>query len=594
MAYTDDLITDGAGLVWKFNETLTAGVEVFTATNDGSHTGTATESSNDGSAGDAASTGTGMPGSDGVAIQLEGLGYLQGSTNFFTLNGQGSVTWECILAVHTAYGDLIYQDADEFLTVTYNNSNGRLDVAVHNGAAPVNLSTANSSISLNTLYHVAVVVNSTGDTRLLLNGVLADSATLAAGGIEHSNVFTLGNVYGVSALSMTVQSFALYPSVVADATLLAHYNAAITPGATTEYETVQENFVFGNPAPVLAHLLADGLLLTTVNTPNIITVLKDAFSLSDALVKQMTLKLGLSEAVLYADLPAMFVRELVSDLLNYADTTDRNQLLIKSIIDKIKLTENAQARQTLQQSLVVALTLADLADNFFRETLAETLNIIDVVTHQFRLNEALVESLIHADTTAFTAYIKPLVADSYTFVESVTPSQTLQALLEDGISFSFYFNNDQESYSGWVLNASNSGISNYSDYNYNSIAKIGKEYYGASRSGIYKLTGTADSALPWVARLGAFSPAGENKSRVPEAFIGIENNGKIVLKTTTGKQEERWYELRPSQAEMDVRRAKMGRGVTSHYWQFTLENIDGTDTELQFIELHPVKLTRRV
>jgi hypothetical protein len=38
---------------------------------------------------------------------------------------------------------------------------------------------------------------------------------------------------------------------------------------------------------------------------------------------------------------------------------------------------------------------------------------------------------------------------------------------------------------------------------------------------------------------------------------------------------------------------KMGRGVKSRYWQFTISNVDGADFEIDELVLLPIILKRR-
>jgi len=139
-------------------------------------------------------------------------------------------------------------------------------------------------------------------------------------------------------------------------------------------------------------------------------------------------------------------------------------------------------------------------------------------------------------------------------------------------------------------------MTQYTNFAFNSYARLNGAALGANDSGIYVLTGTDDAgtAIAARARTGVTDFGVSNLKRVIEAYFGIRNDGAMVVKTITDEGKERWYEMRQTNAGIHRSRCKLGRGVQANYWQFELLNKDGDDFELDSISLTPIVLTRKL
>lgn len=156
-------------------------------------------------------------------------------------------------------------------------------------------------------------------------------------------------------------------------------------------------------------------------------------------------------------------------------------------------------------------------------------------------------------------------------------------------------------YTAWVLNTKTLGATPYTNFEFNSFAKLGGVTYAAKTDGIYSLGGTDDAGTKIVAeaRTGLLKLGNGNEVRVPEAFIAAKTNGDLVMKVVTsepsGIKIENWYAVEPRVATaLRTTRVKIGRGLKSAYWQFALCNVDGSTLELANLELMPVILDRRI
>lgn len=148
----------------------------------------------------------------------------------------------------------------------------------------------------------------------------------------------------------------------------------------------------------------------------------------------------------------------------------------------------------------------------------------------------------------------------------------------------------------WVANMRHFGTSQYTNYGFNSFAKIDGRYYGASDEGIVELEGDTDVGSASVnARIG-FGNAGFGSTLLKAmraCYVGMSASGNLFLKikNTDG---EFIYRTRTFSDEMRRQRIDTGRGLRSNYFEIELFSTDGTDFELDTVEFNVVDLTRRI
>ena len=173
--------------------------------------------------------------------------------------------------------------------------------------------------------------------------------------------------------------------------------------------------------------------------------------------------------------------------------------------------------------------------------------------------------------------------------------------ISEDFGFITSFSVDGEVYDGVVMNTQNSAVTEYDSVPYNSIAKINTGVYAAAAGdGLYYMEGDLDEADNIDAYITTkLTNFGESKyKRVERAYVAMSNSGPMVLKVITrnslGNLVEDWYELENTSDTMRTDRIKLGKGLKSHYWQFTLSNKNGADFDLSELNFQQIKLSRRV
>lgn len=224
------------------------------------------------------------------------------------------------------------------------------------------------------------------------------------------------------------------------------------------------------------------------------------------------------------------------------------------------------------------------------------------------VNEGLLKAVAFAtdtpdigDTIVALMRALPIAGDTVgledVFVENL---RTGRSVSED-FGFITSFSVSGEIYDGVVMNTQNSAVTEYDQVPYNSVAKIDTGVYAAAAAdGIYYMEGGLDDN----ANIDAYITTklmnfGESKfKRVERAYVAMSNDGPMVLKVITrnalGTLSEDWYELSNTSDTMRTDRIKIGKGLKSHYWQFTLANNAGADFDLSELNFKQIRLSRRV
>lgn len=147
----------------------------------------------------------------------------------------------------------------------------------------------------------------------------------------------------------------------------------------------------------------------------------------------------------------------------------------------------------------------------------------------------------------------------------------------------------------WVVNAETAASSRYEQYQFNSFAQIGGEYFGCRADGVYQLDGDDDAGEPVQAMVGfgkqSFGTAA--KKRVPTAYVGVSSGGKLYLKVLV-EGAEYLYVARGDSEQLREQRFDIGRGLSATYFEFELYNEGGADFELDTVEFVVIPLGRRI
>lgn len=192
------------------------------------------------------------------------------------------------------------------------------------------------------------------------------------------------------------------------------------------------------------------------------------------------------------------------------------------------------------------------------------------------LLEGLAFSTVGVDTSAITSQLLDAIAMS--FINFGT------AALVPGLGSDT-----------WVWNADSKGSTSYSGYGFNSFARIGDRYYGASEEGLFELDGDTDAGAPIRAVIspGKLGFGTSAKKTVVDCYVGMSGEGYLTLKVIAEGQEY-LYRTRSFSEEMQQQKIDLGLGLRTNYVTLELFNENGEDFEVDTLEFLVADLSRRI
>lgn len=274
---------------------------------------------------------------------------------------------------------------------------------------------------------------------------------------------------------------------------------------------------------------------------------------------------------------------------------------LERVVDRLLMLGVSASYADALNALAGGLWFGALTEALRTETVIDGLLATDAVASFQRAAERMVDTML-ADGSAFgTGTGVVLVEERLLADGAASTTAVLSQLLRDGLGFVTRLALDTGEYVAWVMNTESRALSRYTQYPFNSFAKIGGRYYAAAADGLHRLDGDDDDGTPIPARLrlGLSALGTRRLKRLPEAFVGYTATGALLLHVITvneesGQKEAAIYRIleRSASSERETR-WKLGKGIKAVDFDFVIENVDGADFELAAIDFRPIYLDRR-
>lgn len=149
----------------------------------------------------------------------------------------------------------------------------------------------------------------------------------------------------------------------------------------------------------------------------------------------------------------------------------------------------------------------------------------------------------------------------------------------------------------WAINLGTSALTEYRNFNFNSLIRFAGTYLGASDEGVFVLEGSDDNGAEieaW-AKTGISDFGSSHIKSIPRAYVGYRADGNLILRVTTDGGQQRDYLIEKSASPgLHGNHARIGKGVKSRYWQYEIRNVNGADFAVNVIEIQPTTLRRRI
>jgi len=303
------------------------------------------------------------------------------------------------------------------------------------------------------------------------------------------------------------------------------------------------------------------------------------------------------EAVKFRDLTKSVWGTLINETLQFTETVDKTVQLYLSLRHIMNLTGAVDsAGSKLYTTIAEIIALDELIKGVDELTINETYELTMTADMKGRLRGRVAEIMELAETTS-TSIAFMAVTSEFMNLSDLTASKAIlyNAILEN-VEFLVSFVDGDEQYVGWVMNTKNQGVTNYTNYKFTDFHKVGGRNLAVGPSGLYELDGADDAGANIGITLssGVYDLGQGKQSRLESMYLGAITDQKLVIKTLTGDGKERWYESDTPNSGLDSLRVKLGKGVKSRQWKWTLVTQQNADFYMDSIELLPVILHRRI
>ena len=264
-----------------------------------------------------------------------------------------------------------------------------------------------------------------------------------------------------------------------------------------------------------------------------------------------------------------------------------------SAVDSFTIDDRAFINnEALSDSFALSTTLSGA----YGKTIIEDIGINDALTALSAFAHLVADSFAMDDVPSPVGTMLITMTETVALADSLSPSQIVNELINEGVSFSVVITLDGETYLAWVMNTETFGLTNYENFRFNSMAGFGGEYYATDGDKIYRLGGDTDAGTGISAEFspGATDFGSEFLKRMERAYFGFRADGEMVLKVVTDEKVEDWYILEHTPAALGESRVKIGKGLEARYWRFRVANKAGQDFSFDSIRLMPLVVKKRV
>lgn len=245
------------------------------------------------------------------------------------------------------------------------------------------------------------------------------------------------------------------------------------------------------------------------------------------------------------------------------------------------------------QSMIEGLGISPVLRAFFGASVGDGIGVHESLAPQFRGNPAISDSInLHAALSQ-ALIMKVVVADTFNIDDEQLLKMIFNGEIDDGVNITTTYVSPDGQFSTWAMNTRTGAISEYTNYAFNSFARMDDVYYGASASGLYQLLGDTDAGTNIIAELrSGYAQWGQSKfSMFKGVYLGVRGEGNWVLKLITG--DGNTYNYAVSTRNQRTTKVHMGKGLKARYWAFDLIS-SGQDFDLDTIEFVPIVSERRV
>jgi hypothetical protein len=268
----------------------------------------------------------------------------------------------------------------------------------------------------------------------------------------------------------------------------------------------------------------------------------------------------------------------------------------KIISEIIQQLDSLATRLVAHGTVAESIAIRDYFLNVYPRLISEAIAIGSTFISQLESYKVI------SDSTAITTSVTPkisaffVVNEATVIAESLGTKGLLKGLISEGILFLPNITFQGEQYSGWALNSEIMAVSEYTNFNFNSLTKFNNKYYGCNNTGLFEITGVKDDGafIPVKLETPAYDLGTSNIKQVPAMYLGVGYSGDLIVKISVDRNNTAYYKLSSSLRELQTQHIKLGKGLVGRYLQFEIA-ANGTDEfKLSEFEFFPIMFGRKL
>lgn len=301
--------------------------------------------------------------------------------------------------------------------------------------------------------------------------------------------------------------------------------------------------------------------------------------------------LVLAEAARLSDRLGWGFHAPVSDAVTMS--TAAQVALAAQVLDALGVSDDIATRARCGASWADTLRIADVLLRFADGTIAETINFTPLFSGVQRARRVLGDDIAVSDAITPRFLLSAVAADTVELSIEQVLNMLYRAHLREGVEISALYLSPGGGVTAWAMNTRTAAVTEYDNFDFNSFARVGNTYVGATSEGLYELQGDTDDGDAILARIrsGFMQFGSVQLSRLKAAYLGMRGAGEYVLRIETG--DGSIYDYGVSARDMRTTKVHMGKGQQARYFAFELLG-SGADFDLDSIEFVPLVKQRRV
>lgn len=264
-----------------------------------------------------------------------------------------------------------------------------------------------------------------------------------------------------------------------------------------------------------------------------------------------------------------------------------------TIIDQLGLADVLGVKATFGKTIADSVHVADALRKFFSGDVVDGVAFTDLLERQRQLNPTLTDTAGIGETLTRQFILRVTAAETLSLTHTQALKMLFDPALADAVQLSAAYVSPGSSVTTWAINTKNMATTEYTNYEFNSFARMGNHYLGATSAGLYELDGDTDAGTDIIADIksGLMQLGGSRFTSFKTAYIGMRGEGDFVLKVETG--DGKTYNYAVVGKDMQTSRVHFGKGLRARYFSFELIST-GQDFDLDSIEFIPLVVQRRV